>query len=266
MCQNSNIQAPNLTHSQPSFQNSLSKTDRTVIIELLRKINTVDATDEFQLVIFLKQLRPIFEIAPNCSGEIVKLLVPKVSGQLFELWMEAVSAGADWQSLHCEILERFLPSMRRREIEAIELERPQRTDETFSDYVEHLLAVAFALKTRLSEQEVIEIALSKCRPETRSHFSFVNPPKSVFELKTLACKITSSVKAEIRYFGTTSNPNLFNIGNASRSGGMRNNQQNFPVFRQNSFRNRPEERIIRCFKCNNEGHIAKNCRINLNWR
>lgn len=232
----------NFTNPSHFERNCLSKTDSLVIMELLKNVRDVDASNEMELVSFLKQLMPIFEISPSCSSEVIKLLLPKVKGQLFQLWMDAVTARAGWSTLHEAILDRFVPSMRRREIEAIELDRPQRPGESFSEYVEHLLSTAFALKTGLSEKEVIEIALNKCRPETRSYFSFGRMPENIHELRTLATKVTSAVRAEMRYFGgsRTFTNSSFPPGPPVMNNRLR---AHFQKNERSDFRNRPAEKL-----------------------
>jgi hypothetical protein len=247
----------------------MSKSDRTVVTELMKRVQNVDGSDEFAVVQFLKALKPILDIVPSFELEVIKLLTPKVTGQLFEIWIQAISSGVNWEILHLEILDRFIPALRRREIEILELDRPMRTDETFSDYCEHVIAAAFALNTRLTEGEIIEIVLSKCRPHVKTHFVFGTMPQTLAELRSLAYKVTSSVRAESRYFGNGPSPNVFNVQNASRPVLGRNIADNFPQPVNNVFDNRPARttRVVVCHKCNNEGHIARNCRMqNLNSR
>lgn len=239
--------------SRPAPTCQLSKTEMMVVREMLGKIETVDGADEMQLVNFLKKLSPVFHIAPNCAKEIIKLLISKVTGPMFNLCIEAVAAHADWDDLHEEILARFIPPLRRREIASYELDRPQRSGETYAEYVEHLISAAFALKTSLSESDVVEIAIRKCRPEIRSHFVFGSLPTTIAELRSFAHNVTSSVRAEARYFGGTQSQNFHT---------PRNPRANPPM--PNDLRNRPRDKVARCFRCQQEGHIARNCRINLN--
>lgn len=247
-----------------NFNDSLSTTDRTVILELIRNVPQTDASDELLLLQFLKVLMPLFEIAPTCSQEIIKLLLPKVSGPLFTLWREAISAQANWGSLHSEILDRFIPSLRRREIENLELERPQRQGETFAQYTEHLIQCAFALKTALTEQQIIEICINKCRPENRSYFSFGKMPENIYDLRTLASKVTSSIKAEARYFGHDRVGIFQPTQQVFRPQQARFRQENYPGQGPIDFRHSQSERVVKCFRCNQEGHMARNCRVNLN--
>lgn len=241
----------------------MNKSDRTVVTELLKRVQNVDGSDEFAVVQFLKALKPIFDIVPSFELEVIKLLTPKVTGQLFEIWIQAVSSGVNWEVLHLEILERFIPALRRREIEILELDRPMRADETFSDYCEHVIAAAFALNTRLSEREIIEIVLNKCMPHVKTHFVFGTIPQNLAELRSLAYKVTSSVRAEGRYFGNVASPNMFNVQNASRPLYGQNIAANYPQATNNVLDNRAvrTNRVMVCHKCNNEGHIARNCRM-----
>lgn len=255
---------PHDQHSVQSQGSSLSKTDRTVIMELLRNVRSVNGSDENELLLFLKELSPLFEISPHCSTEIIKLLLPKVGEPLFKLWLHAVSVRAEWNTLHADILNSFFPALRRREIEASELERPQRANETFSEYCENIISVAFALKTRLSESEIVEIILNKCEPGTKNHFAFSVLPQNIFELRSLAHKVSSSMKAERRYFGAGSNPAEYNVGNAGRQNQSRFRTENYPQNRRAvNFRN-SDRKVIVCFKCGQEGHMARECKMHLN--
>lgn len=263
------IYPPHLYHTSlppydPQPRNTLNKTDHVVIMELLKDIEQTDASDEIKLVAFLKKLMPLFNISPSCQAEIIKLLIPKVHGQLFQLWMESINAKTGWDELHRAILDRFIPPMRRREIELIELERPQLINETFSEYVEHLLSVAFALKTRLSEQDVIEISLSKCRPETRAYFNFSRKPFDIRGLRDLASEVTSAVRAETRYFGPKQSSTFSNSARAYSSRPNNSRMANVAPTHPSDLRTRPTQKITKCFRCNQEGHIARFCKAHLN--
>lgn len=230
----------------------LSKTDRTVVGELINKLGIVDGGDEFKLVQFLKNILPIISVAPYNTKDIIKLSIPHVSGQLFKLWMDGVAENVDWDTLHQTILDTFIPPMRRREIEVFELDRPQRSEETFSEYCENIIAAGFALKSRLSESEVIDIAMNKCNPRNKTQFSFGEYPRNINDLRILARKVTSSLKAENRYFGDFQN--MYGNSRVGSEGHVRrtHNVQQIGGGRANV-------RPISCFKCRKEGHIARNC-------
>lgn len=64
------------------------------------------------MIKFLKQLRPIFKIDGDNSQEVTKLLIPKVTGQLFTFWMNAVSIRSSWETLQGDIINYFLTPLR----------------------------------------------------------------------------------------------------------------------------------------------------------
>lgn len=263
----------------------LSKTDKTVTMELIRHVNPISGSSEEELVRFLKQLKPIFELNPEYTPEIIKLLIPKVTGQLFTLWMRAVSLRVGWDILHTEILNYFLTPLRLRELQMFVVERPQQPTESFMDYVEEIIASAFALKVHLTESDVIESVLGRCLPETRVHFSFDSKPRTIDELRLFAGRVSNSIKSDQRYFGYQgrmggqSQPPLplpsHNNGmmpsrpSPTAPGYTLPAQHPTPPAPHHSFglppldsRNYP--RVIICHRCGYQGHLARNCRASLN--
>lgn len=241
--------------------NDLTKTDRTVLMELIKNVSVADGSDEIQLLNFLKELKPLFDISPADSSQIVKLLIPKTKGQLFKLWVDAATSNVSWEDLHRAILVYFLPVGRLGELEALELDRPQRPGESFVEYVDNVVAVAFALRTNRTEDEVIESVLCKCDPATKAHFAFNNKPRNIIELKMFANKVTGSLKTERRYFGPPASVTDRNMRLATGPVFSGQNPQNFLRPRVSTTdRDAPKERVVRCYKCHGEGHIARNCR------
>lgn len=267
----------------------LAKTDRLVVLEIIKNVRPVSGSDERELVEFLKQLRPVFEIDPYNSNEVIKLLLPKVTGQLFNLWMRAVTSNANWEMLHTEILNHFLTPMRLRELQLVVVERPQRIDEQFVEYVEDCIMSAFALRVGLSERDVVESVLNRCRPETRHHFTFGRKPNTIEELRHLASKITNTMKADARYFGGSVSNNVpvpYNNMHMPRQNPPYNNMP-YPIVPYNNymphqnlqntsfsrppthFQHQHSQRIPRpnnvvCHRCGNTGHIARYCNLSLN--
>lgn len=243
----------------------MRKSDRIVVTELMKRVQNTDGSDAFAVYQFLKAVKPIFDFVPGFELEVIKLLTPKVTGRLLDVWIRFVFDGRSWNELHVEILDLFIPELRRRELEKSELDRPMRRDETFIDYCENVIAAAYALVSRLSNQEVIDIILSKCRPHVKTHFVFSTAPQTVEDLMSLAYKVTNAVRAESRYFGNETIVNMFNVQAASRPVIGWNIAGSYPQPINNVFDNRPVNttRIVACHKCNNEGHTAPDCRMRL---
>lgn len=251
---------------QPYETNNLSKIDRTVIQSLINKLDIVDGSDEFQLVQFLKKVIPILHVSPVNSFEIIKLLVPKVSGQLFTLWINGIANRVDWDILHSTILDTFIPSLRRREIQVIEMDRPQKNHETLTDYCENVISAGFALKSTLTEKDVIDIIMNKCHPSNRQHFTFGTYPMTIQELRSLANRVTSAKRAESRYFGSRD-------GRYGNTDGYRHTSIHFNDTTRHTREPQParlftsnqgKQTAITCHRCRKTGHIARNCRNNLN--
>lgn len=255
----------NVVRSRPDCE--MSKTDRDVINKLIDTVIPITGSDERALIQFLKRLRPIFEISPENSKEIIKLLIPKVNGQMFQIWMQAVSSKVEWDVLHVTILNYFLSPQRIRELQLFEIERPQRPDEQFMDYVEDCISSAFALKTIMTEREVIESILNKCLPQTRLHFTFGAKPSTINELRCLAGSVTNAIKSDQRFFGHTNmvGPEAY-VGPSIPDRSHEQAFQNVPNNRRynSGTRGRGNNSRIVCHRCGNQGHIARSCRAPLN--
>lgn len=243
------------------MSNELSKTNRMVVLELIKPLKPITGANEKELVEFLKFLKPIFSIDYDSSEEIIKLLLPKVQGQMFNLWMRAIGANANWDQLHSEILNTFFSNLRLRELQLSVIQRPQAHSEQFLDYVEDTISAAFALKVQLTENDVIESILSRCLPETKQHFMFSNKPQSIEELRSFASRVSNSIQSDLRWFGQPNTQPTYpqHPGNISqsRTHPPNPNGQRLPHTQQG----RPN---IICHRCGNRGHIAKHCRAHLN--
>lgn len=254
------LNEPRVVDKIPS---QLGKTDRTVVMELINKLEVVDGSEEIKLVDFLRNILPIISVSPEHNQEVIKLMIPKVRGRLFNLWMDGVVKRVCWDELHTGILDTFIPAMRRREIEAMELDRPQQAQESFAEYCENLIAAGFALKSRLGEQDVIDIIMNKCHPMNKTHFTFGDYPKTLGELRSLVTRVTSAIRAERRYFGQDANQERNLGGHRSGSSGTRPTLPGHPNVHRLST-GRSSSRVLRCFRCHQEGHMARNCSANLN--
>lgn len=115
---------------------------------MIRGLPKYTGVDEMQLVEFLVNAFQIFSIAPNSCSDVMKLILPCTAGQLFQIGLNAIQINTNWDGLHALIIHRFLPSIHKRRIEALVVERQQFPYEALCNFVESVLGGAQALLHR----------------------------------------------------------------------------------------------------------------------
>lgn len=68
----------------------LSAIDTRCLIDMVCDLGNCSGADEVQLVHFLTKLQPVFSIPPNSTSDVMKLVLPHTSGQLFHVWLNAI--------------------------------------------------------------------------------------------------------------------------------------------------------------------------------
>lgn len=239
-----------VSQAQPGLINlPLSTIDTKCVSEMLHGLTRCSGGDEMQLVEFLTRVKQIFSIAPNSCTDVMKLILPYTAGNLFQIWLNAVQINASWEGLHTLIISRFFPSIHKRRIEALVVERQQFPSETFCDFVESVLGGADALMSCYTEGQLIEIILANMSPHTRNHIVFHTRPNTIWDLRQLAGEVNSSVLSDNRYFQAF-NPQ---------------------VSQGPSFSTMPPPQVnnvssVTCFRCNRVGHRQNQCHLNLRRR
>lgn len=167
----------------------LSNTNRTVILELVRNITVCDATDDCELLHFLKKISRLFLISPGSDSEIIKILLPLTKGQLFHLWIDSISKNFNWEKLHVTLLETFFPDSKYRRTAHTYFERHQRLNEDFPSFVEDIIETHEILKLEWKEVEIIQLILDNMIPQLRSFILFESKPTTFSDLRKFAIQL-----------------------------------------------------------------------------
>lgn len=232
------------THTDTQLNNtSLSKTDRTVIMELIRNLTNCSGSHEVELIQFLRQVGTIFSLAKGSDRETIKLILPKTSAFLFNIWLAGINNGNTWAQLHRSVLDTFFPSTQRHRIITNYIYRLQSPTENLIDYVQNIIDTTTALQIQFPEQELADIILSNVAPYNKKHFVMVNKPRNLLELRQLATQVNFSILSESNY-----NAQFYQAP-----------QQVFPQTQQNYRGLRNNTTGVQCFRCQRIGHLAKNC-------
>ena len=229
-------------------QSSLTKTNRTVVMELIRGLSVCTGAQELDLLQFLRQVQTIFSLAGNCDHEVMRLILPKTGAFLFNIWLSGVQNNHSWKQLHSDILNNFFPQSQKHRIITNYVYRLQAPTENIIDYIQNITDTISILQVTLSEKETIDIILSNISPSNKRHLTLVNKPSTLLELRQLATHINFSILNEQSY-----NRQFFHQP-----------QQVFPQTYNNYSGNPHRRQGPRCFHCNRHGHLAAMCRFSEN--
>lgn len=225
------------------FNNTqLTKTDRTVIMELIRNLTICSGSHEVELIQFLRQLGTIFTLARQCDRETIRLILPKTSAFLFNIWLTGINNNSSWSQLHKSILDTFFPSTQKHRVITSYIYRLQSPTENLIDYIQNITETTIALQISFPESELVEIILSNVAPNNRKHFVMVTRPTNLMELRQLATRVNFSILSENNY-----NACFYQAPT-----------QTFPQTLHN-YRGSPNRQETQCFKCRRVGHLARNC-------
>lgn len=134
-------------------------------------LGNCSGADEGQLVHFLIKLQPVLSIAPNFPSDVMKLILPYTSGQLFHMWLNAIQVNVGWDKLHMLSLSRFFLGIQRRRLEA-HFVRDNNYQQSFCNFVESIVAEGNALRSYYTERQLIDVILLNIPPRIRSHIVF----------------------------------------------------------------------------------------------
>lgn len=189
-----------------------------------------------------------FEVHADVLGvphrTVIQFLYPLASGRLSRVFAEVLGEEGGLKELRKRIISLRLSPRMRVELERKHFWRAQGLRENLATYIESIREAVSALDLPYNEQQVVDNILEGMRPEDRSRLTFAKKPASFGELEALL--------ATIEGFDFVDQGRADVHCNHVSGEALPEREEGEPL-RQNEQR--------RCFRCNRQGHLARQCSI-----
>jgi hypothetical protein len=223
-----------------------------VVADLVRNVPVLSIAEPERVLEFLVRASEVYDLKLVSDGEFLALLVARTTGRFTQIVSAHLGAPSSWGAVRSQILSAFLPSrIREGLLSKYVLDRFQGASEDLSHFIMSVVASAKILEYDVPESVLVERMVQNIHPEVRSRLVFVMKPTSIKDLYSLASQVAEGRAIdERRIRGECSSSNL-NVRPARH--GLS------PVSMAVGETRGTPNRVMRCWKCFQNGHIKRDC-------
>ncbi|XP_054266844.1 uncharacterized protein LOC128989016 [Macrosteles quadrilineatus] len=222
------------------------------IAGVLSDIRPVDGLEVEPLLEFLGKVLHLKEFPGMEDSVVLELLVPLCLRPLGDKLLDCLKRGVNFDNFHSEVLELFVPFRVMERLKVERVFRPQKFDETLSQYVGDICGVWRVLRLGIPENQLVDIVLQGLKPEERSRLIFAPKPSSFADLDRLVILSRSVQDADCKREHVA--------GHLPRTGP---HPAVASVCRGPETPQRQRHPIV-CFGCGQTGHMRRECRQRVN--
>ncbi|PNF19609.1 hypothetical protein B7P43_G16647 [Cryptotermes secundus] len=201
---------------------------------------------------FLVRAKQVYDLKLVTDGEFLALLVARTAGRLMNIISGHLRLSSDWALVCSDILSVFLPPrIREGLLSKYVLDRFQGHRDDLAQFITYVVDAAGILEYQSSESSLVRRILQNIHPSVRTWLTFESRPRSVEELYALASRV-----AESRAVDKSRESLECRVPGEKVS---RDERERCPISMVTTEISRPRRRLVRCYKCAREGHVATNC-------
>ncbi|KAG8266813.1 hypothetical protein J6590_108827 [Homalodisca vitripennis] len=207
----------------------------------LKELKICDGLNVQELLEFFKIILKLKKETRCTEEDIMEIAISHSQGALLSKLLEIKQDNVTVKLMLEILLNYFVPYHQRELLKFEKVHRPQRYNESLSNYIIDIKESVEVLCCNINERDVVELIKVGINPETRNKLVFMGNPSTYSELDEMCIRANNVGYAD----------------NVRKTGNNLNviRKYNVPV---NSIRARQE--TITCYKCNRPGHYAYQCR------
>lgn len=183
-----------------------SKTDPSILGELMKEIRPNNGMDPTHNVRFLLKIDSILESIPDSEREVIPKILPFTKDKLRDFWQKLGKENATWKDIVSKFIAKFFTPDSLRQVKEEFLFRPQRNRESLEDYVASITRSFKILSPDAAEQEIFDTIFFKISSETRTSLNSVGLMKSLQDFKDAAPRADAITQATTTALPTHSSP------------------------------------------------------------
>jgi hypothetical protein len=215
-----------------------------VLVELLRKIPSLTASDPEEIMTLLIRLNGIHKLKLVSDKIFMTRVLPLLTGDMLALLGECLREGKNWEQYLVVIRGRIFPHfVRERLIRDFVVCKVQGQGDSLREHVNRVFSVAEFLEYQSTEQELVDRVVMNLHPSFLAHTALLGRPCAREELLDIIGLIEERV--------SVCNSREANPNSRSLVGGR------FSPSKGSSSKSLPG---VKCWNCGRTGHLKRNCR------
>lgn len=219
----------------PAFDSNLYNKLPNPIEKYLSALKFTDGLNVGDLLLFISVMLKLKRETQLSVEQICDLLIGNCHGPLLNKMLSFKQMGLNIFQINECIINSFIPRNMLDNLRMQHVNRPQKSNEPISIYIDYVKQHSDILMCKLTELEVVNIIKMGLNPETRSKLTFTSDPKTFADLDSMCIHYNN-----VNYLDYT-----------------RYNQVEPTVARMQAPRHGRD--AVQCHNCGRRGHISRNC-------
>ena len=157
--------------------------------DITNNIPNCTGDDPVKLVEFVQEVQAVVDLRLAPERTLLKSLLSRVHDDLRSWWASAVLEFRNWNELKTALILNFISPVTKQQLTNTLVRRPQRSEESFKNFIRDILAKASALNANMNDSELILQICANANYSTLLELKGKSLPITIEDLKSLSREI-----------------------------------------------------------------------------